>query len=163
MQKFLLIDPDQCTGCRDCELVCPLEHDDVINPYRSRITIISEEWKGMDFPIVCQQCEEPVCQKVCPVNAISEDTDTGAKVIHQNKCIQCRVCMMNCPLGGVGVDPVTADAIKCDLCGGNPQCVEVCETNTLRFVEATKANLEKKRKSLTKYLEWLERTETREV
>lgn len=163
MKKFLLIDPDKCTGCRNCELVCPLEHDDVINPYRSRITVISEEWKGMDFPIVCQQCDDPVCMEVCPVSAISEDSDTGATVIDQDKCLACRICVMNCPLGGVGVDPITGDTIKCDLCGGDPQCVRFCETDALRFVDATEANVRKRRDSLSKYLNWLERAGTREV
>jgi len=57
MQKIITIDPDHCTGCRSCEMVCSLEHDRICGPLLSRITI--SQWREIsaNVPIVCQHCE----------------------------------------------------------------------------------------------------------
>ena len=57
MQKIITIDPDHCTGCRSCEMVCSLGHDRIWSPLLSRITI--SQWREIsaNVPIVCQHCE----------------------------------------------------------------------------------------------------------
>jgi Fe-S-cluster-containing hydrogenase component 2 len=34
------------------------------------------------------------------------------------------------------MDPQKEELVKCDLCGGQPQCVEWCPTGAIRFVAA---------------------------
>ncbi len=43
MGKVLAINPEKCTGCRLCELVCSVYHDGVSNAARSRIKIMKWE------------------------------------------------------------------------------------------------------------------------
>jgi Fe-S-cluster-containing hydrogenase component 2 len=42
--------------------------------------------------------------------------------------------------------------IKCDLCGGTPQCVEACPQKALSIVEADDAALKKRRDAAKKLL-----------
>ena len=43
MGKVLAINPEKCTGCRLCELVCSVFHDGVSNASRSRIKVMKWE------------------------------------------------------------------------------------------------------------------------
>ncbi len=52
----------------------------------------------------------------------------GVVVIDEQKCIGCKQCVQACPFGAIQMHPVTKKAIKCDLCGGKPKCVEICRT-----------------------------------
>jgi Fe-S-cluster-containing hydrogenase component 2 len=46
---------------------------------------------------------------------------------------------MACPYGVVHIDAITDKAIKCDYCDGNPQCVEHCPYDALKYLEDRKA------------------------
>ena len=51
---------------------------------------------------------------------------TGAmEVLDENVCVGCKVCTIACPFGTVNYNQDTGKVIKCDLCGGDPQCAEV--------------------------------------
>lgn len=158
MEKILLINFEKCTGCRICELVCSLYRENEVNPSRSRIHIVKWEEEGIDAPIVCQQCEDPLCEAACPTKATTRNPNTGAMVIDHNKCIGCRTCILACPFGGTAFDPVARKIIKCDLCGGDPKCVQFCPTNALEYVTFTRLTLLRKReaaKNLGKLIEKL--------
>ncbi len=43
MLKSLLIDPEKCTSCLQCERACSFEHEGVFNPARSRIKFFEFE------------------------------------------------------------------------------------------------------------------------
>jgi len=153
MQKVLLVNSEKCTGCRICEIVCSFHKERECNPTKSRIHIIKWEDAGIDVPIVCQQCEIPICERVCPVEAISRDQKTGAMIIDYNVCIGCRMCLMACPFGGMSIDIEQKKIIKCDLCEGNPVCAKFCPTQAIEYVQATRATLIKKRNSAQKLSE----------
>jgi len=133
--KLLVVDPDACTGCRVCELVCSFYHTKEFNPERSRIRIIKDDSMGINVPMVCQQCEKPLCVEACPVEAIQKDEQTGVVTINEEKCIGCKLCVLACPFGGTSIDPELGLAIKCDLCGGDPQCAKYCITKAISYVE----------------------------
>jgi len=151
--KLILVNPDLCTGCRLCELACSLQHYKEIAPSRSRINVIKWDAKAIDIPVLCLQCYNPVCATACPTNAIYRNDRQEVVVIDKDKCIECKSCMYACPIGGITVDPVEGEVIKCDLCGGDPQCVAFCPTGALEFVEAGKMALRKRRIAATKMSE----------
>lgn len=149
--------PEKCTGCRACEMVCSLNKWGECSPERAAIRNIRTEAAGLvsTLPVLCQQCENPICQAVCPVGAITRDELTGALVVDEDKCLGCRRCVYSCPFGGVSVDSVTGKAVKCDLCGGDPNCVKFCSKEALQFVMDDKISANRKRQSSEKYREFL--------
>ena len=150
MEKILFVDPEKCTGCKVCELICSLHHENEINPMKSRIHVISWEDEGIDVPMVCQQCETPMCEAVCPAHATYRDPQTGAMLINEEICLGCRMCMIACPFGGPSINSDTRKTIKCDLCQGEPKCVDFCVTQALQYVPASKAILLRKRAAAKK-------------
>lgn len=150
MQKILYVDPEKCTGCRLCENVCSLYHEKVCNTSRARIHIVKWENAGIYIPMVCQQCETPICETVCPMHAVSRDERTGAMLINHDLCVGCKLCVMFCPLGGVGIDK-NRKILKCDLCGGDPLCVKFCIPGALQFIDANTINLRKRRIAAEKF------------
>jgi len=150
VEKVLFVDPEKCTGCKVCELICSLHHENEINPMKSRIHCMSWEDEGIDVPMVCQQCEVPMCEAVCPAKATYRDPQTGAMLINEDVCLGCRMCILACPFGGPSVNPDTRKTIKCDLCQGEPQCVEFCVTKALQYLPVSKAVLLRKRAAAQK-------------
>jgi len=150
MEKILFVDPEKCTGCKVCEFVCSLHHENEINPMKSRIHVIAWEEEGIDVPMVCQQCETPMCEAVCPASATYRDPKTGAMLINEEACIGCRMCIIACPFGGPSINPDTRKTIKCDLCQGEPKCAEFCVTKALQYISPSKAVLIRKRAAAQK-------------
>jgi molybdopterin-containing oxidoreductase family iron-sulfur binding subunit len=48
------------------------------------------------LPVQCQQCDNPPCVKVCPVQATWKEPD-GIVAVDYNWCIGCRYCEAACP------------------------------------------------------------------
>lgn len=148
MEKVLQVDIEKCVGCRTCEVACSLRNAGESNPTRSRIRIVRYERAGKFHnyvPMVCQQCSDPLCMEACPVNSISRNKETGAMIVDAETCVGCKVCSMACPIGGVSIDPTTNVAFKCDLCGGDPECVKYCEPEAIKFVPKDKIDISLKR------------------
>jgi carbon-monoxide dehydrogenase iron sulfur subunit len=137
--------PERCVGCRVCELVCSERHEGVFHPSRSRIRVLSFDETVQDIPIVCQQCPDAPCLAACPSGALSRNTKTGAVVVDPELCTQCQTCVEACAIGERRVKPDAKLAIrfesgsqapqKCDLCGGDPQCVKFCPTEALLLTD----------------------------
>lgn len=134
MEKNLAVDYEKCTGCRLCELVCTVMHDGVSNPARSRIRIVKWEAEGQYIPVVCQQCEDAPCSKICPAGAIKRDTQIGFWQVDSSICIGCRSCVGACPFGAMNYTPIDRRVFKCDLCGGDPQCVRFCDKKAVDYI-----------------------------
>ena len=135
--KVLTADPQKCTGCRSCEIACSLKHAQVSNPARSRIRVVNWKPARRFLPVACQHCEDAPCLKACPQEAISRDADLDQVVIDYAKCVGCRTCFYACPFGAMQFDGDRGRPFKCDLCGGEPLCVAVCEDNALTYADPT--------------------------
>ena len=123
---FIRVDLKRCKGCRYCESVCSYAHTGFIAPARSRIRIKSDPLKGMDRPIVCQQCKDKPCVRACPFGAIVKDEKLGIVVVREEDCTGCKACLEVCPFKAIFMDLDTGKALKCDLCGGDPLCIKIC-------------------------------------
>ena len=134
LMKQLQIKPEKCIGCRTCELVCSFGHYGQFNPKMANVTVMEYEKAAVAIPVMCLQCEDACCEKVCPVHAISTDAN-GARVINYDKCIGCKMCMNACPLGNISFRTDLRKVFKCDLCGGEPKCAQFCPGGAITFVD----------------------------
>lgn len=125
-----------CGGCKVCMFACSLANDGVAALDLARIQVNSNDVDSFDtFAEPCLQCTDPQCMRYCPTGAISVDEKTGARVINQDVCIGCKLCIKNCPfeLPRIRFDAVKKKAVKCNLCGGDPECVKQCPTGALTY------------------------------
>lgn len=140
-KAWLTIDPTQCVGCRTCEIICSLTHDGECNPALSRIKTTYDPCKTLSMlavmPDVCRQCNMADCYLACEYGALVIDKKTGARIIDPSKCEGCGECLKACPWNMIVYNEKTDKYTKCDLCGGNPQCVEFCPANAVKFVQLT--------------------------
>jgi carbon-monoxide dehydrogenase iron sulfur subunit len=149
--KLLTINIDRCTGCRACEYACSFKHTGLFNPLDSRIRISEFLDDFVFIPSVCTQCEDAYCVSVCPTHALSKNQQTGVVEFDSNKCIGCKQCIIACPWGSIKLNHTGKEIIKCDLCGGEPECIKVCHAKALEFVEAEDMVLDKKNRNAIKY------------
>jgi molybdopterin-containing oxidoreductase family iron-sulfur binding subunit len=119
---------------------------------------------GLKVPVLvlCNQCDNPPCVRVCPTKATFQAKD-GIVMMDYHRCIGCRFCLAACPYGarslnwrdprGVDKDgkpfikelnrefPTRTRGVveKCNFCaerlakGLQPACVEVCENGEMLF------------------------------
>lgn len=177
------LDLSRCIGCRRCVYACVEENNQSRDPQIHWIKVLQlDKEKGIDLnhadhyynptevpeegkfymPIQCQQCENPPCTKVCPVQATWPEND-GIVVVDYNWCIGCRYCMAACPYGArhfnwaksklpkdemnpdthyLGNRPRPTGVVeKCTFCiqrtrqqpGGYPACEEICPVGARKF------------------------------
>lgn len=143
--KTLVVNQEKCTACRRCELTCSFHKTGEFNPASSRVTVAIFPEVDFYMPITCQQCEDALCQKACPAAAISRSETTGAVVIDENRCIGCQMCVMVCPFGAVAFSAAESKVVKCDLCGGDPECAKFCAWGAIEYREADRITLDKRK------------------
>jgi Fe-S-cluster-containing hydrogenase component 2 len=160
MERVLVIDPAKCIGCRICEAMCSLSHEQESNPEKSRIRIITSETEGniIDIPINCLQCVEAPCQAICPTDAIYDSPATGAKLTNQDKCIGCSACVFACPFGATFVDRGKGISFRCDLCDGDPLCAKFCPTGCLKFLKIDEVSIRLRRSHMAEFLKFQKMT-----
>jgi Fe-S-cluster-containing hydrogenase component 2 len=134
-------------------MACSYEKSGAINPAQSRIRVFNFEFQGRKVPYTCTQCDEAWCMRACPVDAISVDAATGAKVVSDALCVGCKVCTIACPFGTINYNAQTGKVIKCDLCEGDPACATACPTDAITYIDANLTGLEKMRA-------WASKTDT---
>ena len=142
---WIVRDYAACSGCRRCELACSIYHEGWMWPEASRIRVFMP-FPGLEVPHFCAQCDDYPCIESCPVDALSVDENTSAVLVDEEKCTSCGNCIDACPGKVPILHPETNKAVICDLCGGDPECVKVCQEagyNALQLVHE-KPNINRK-------------------
>ncbi len=110
----MLIDTDKCAdGCTACVTACDKENGidlveqpqgnsdemwEMQRPQWIRKLKLRDKQTGdiTNLPMMCQHCEFPPCEDVCPTGASFKRAD-GIVMVDRHICIGCRYCMMACP------------------------------------------------------------------
>ena len=119
--KFVAIIPEKCVGCGICEQICSLEKEKVFNPLKARIRS-ARIYPVINVSLTCRLCEDPPCVGACPQDALKKSEENG-----------CGWCIEACEFGAIAIDPEKKVVTICDLCEGEPKCVEWCPENALEF------------------------------
>ena len=151
-QQAFFFDGTRCSGCKTCMFACKDAYDlDVGTAYRRVF-----EYTGGDtvrngdgtfgstcfsynVSVACNHCDDPVCVRVCPTEAMHKDEQTGLVSVNDRHCIGCGYCHLSCPYSAPRVDRVKGHSVKCDGCiervaaGEKPVCVEACPARALDF------------------------------
>lgn len=152
-KKVIFVDYQKCVGCGTCEMVCSLVHEGRCSRTLSRIRIVRYITDGVNVPVTCSSCENPPCEQVCPSGAISKNPITGQAIINENLCIGCRQCIQACPFAHINIDLSRGKVFKCDLCGGEPRCVEFCWTEALQYAPVEEALYRRRQNRTTTMLQ----------
>lgn len=168
-----------CIGCRQCAEACHLENNHDRLTHNSYIRVLEMTQGSMDMehgtaiydhpvpapgkyymPVQCQQCDNPPCVHVCPVEATWKEED-GIVVVDYDWCIGCRYCEAACPYHArrfnweapeIAAEEINPDQAylanrirpqgvmeKCHFClhrtreGRQPACLEACPTGARVF------------------------------
>ncbi|MFQ6075152.1 MAG: 4Fe-4S dicluster domain-containing protein [Candidatus Bathyarchaeia archaeon] len=136
--KRIIVDGEKCAGCRLCEMVCSFRHGGRFSPQLSRVRVIKEDKFGLDYPVFCHQCDPCPSVTACPLGALIR-TEVGVVHVDREACSGCGACVDVCTFNAVDLDG-SSKPLVCDLCGGEPVCVERCPTKALTLVEGGKVD-----------------------
>ncbi len=157
-QWAMVVDLRRCDGCEKCTTACQKMHylaedQTWIKVYDMK----TADGQSYFMPRLCMHCENPPCQRVCPVGATFKNPE-GVVLVDQKICIGCRACMAACPYEARYFNWSQPPAVpstlsnpmpefpvpqqkgtvgKCILCVHNtdvgklPACVEACSMGAL--------------------------------
>ena len=137
-----LVDLRRCMGCHTCSVVCKSENAVNLGVWRTWVKQIEKghtpNVKKSFLPTLCNNCENPICVTVCPVQANKIRPD-GIVTYDPHRCVGCRYCMASCPYEVRYINPVKRFVEKCHWClhrverGLEPACVEACPSSARIF------------------------------
>jgi tetrathionate reductase subunit B len=138
----MLIDLRRCVGCQSCSVACKSENEVPLGKFRTWVKVIEKgrypDVSRQFVPMMCNQCEKPICNRNCPVKATYVRPD-GIVEINPHRCIGCMYCMASCPYDVRYINPLRKIVRKCNWCahrldaGLLPACVETCLGRALIF------------------------------
>ncbi len=184
----MVIDPRRCLdhpGCDDCSRACNEAHNIPSIPDRrhevkwiweapfadafpdQETAYVDEAITSRPVPVLCNNCDNPPCVRVCPTQATWK-RDDGIVAMDWHRCIGCRYCMAACPFGSRSFNwedprrylktinpdfPTRTKGVveKCTFCeerlgtGRSPACVEACPAKALTFGNLGDPNSEVRR------------------
>ncbi len=122
------VDKHKCTGCGLCENICSLSHNGFVNKKMSAVRIALDDLgDSVHIPNLCLQCTNMKCLE-------SENLTSEEQKIEKTKFIWLNPQrVISCPFNGCFL--YEGKVYRCDLCGGDPQCVKVCTQKALSLKE----------------------------
>jgi len=132
-KKFVSADPAKCVGCCVCEYACSYEKEKTFNPLKSRIRVVRLD-SIVNLSVTCRLCEDAPCVAACPRDALTRSEETGVIMVDEDKCNGCGWCIEACDFGAIMLHPEKKVVFVCDLCDGNPKCIEWCPEEALDLV-----------------------------
>ncbi|MFW6054302.1 MAG: hypothetical protein ACOC9D_00245 [Thermodesulfobacteriota bacterium] len=66
---LILITPENCRGCRRCEIACSWQDPGPLNPRLAGIHIMKLDNGGIDYPVINDSCQDRFCGKASPGNS----------------------------------------------------------------------------------------------
>ncbi len=153
-QLGFYVDQQYCTGCKACQIACKDKNDLAVGvSWRRVVEYTGGSWstdeKAETFSpnvftyytsIGCNHCEDPICVKVCPTQAMHKGPD-GVVTVDADKCVGCRYCEWACPYSAPQFDADAGVMTKCNFCsdylaeGKDPACVAACPSRVLQYGE----------------------------
>lgn len=137
-EEEFFIDPQRCIGCHACEMACA---ECETNGQTSMIQVdyVDRATTVQTSVQVCMHCEDPVCAKVCPADAITKDEFGIVHTANTALCVACSNCVVACPFGVPKKSDTTQLMMKCNMCydrtsaGKRPMCATVCPSGALWY------------------------------
>ena len=116
------VDEEKCSGCHLCETICSLFHLGVVNVEKSAVHVEKDDLDtNSNSPTVCRQCKQMKCL----------EGEEVSPEIERKKFAWPKAREKKCPFHALTV--LGAHSYHCDLCGGRPQCVQVCTTGAIKL------------------------------
>lgn len=160
----VMISKKKCTGCHMCELACSANHEGGYRPSVARLFSECNPTTAVIKGHTCLQTNCAKCQEACPTGAIvtkritvtpkgffeskekvGDSMEGFVLVVDEDKCNNCGDCYEACPYDVIHEHPDRKVAFKCDLCGGEPQCIAFCQN---KYVYAVDLKVDKMDKEL---------------
>jgi Fe-S-cluster-containing dehydrogenase component len=138
MELAFFIDYSRCIGCQACVQACE-ECDTHRGVSMIHLETIQRSDSVQTAPQVCMHCEDPICARVCPADAIKKTPDGVVQSSLKPRCIGCSNCVLACPFGVPKYYGDIDQMMKCDMCydrtsaGKRPMCATVCPSQALAF------------------------------
>ena len=150
-QLAFVVELDRCIGCKGCQVACKMENGTALGSDRTKVRavgpIVTYPNLQMYFlPTMCQQCENPVCVRVCPTGAVYKSKEDGIVRIDTRKCIGCHSCNNECPYHANTFSETRRAMDKCTICvearenGEKPACIRNCSGKALHFGDINDPN-----------------------
>jgi Fe-S-cluster-containing dehydrogenase component len=137
-EAAFFIDHSRCIGCQSCLQACA-ECDTHRGVSMIHLETIQRSDSVQTAPQVCMHCEDPICARVCPADAIKKTPDGVVQSSLKPRCIGCSNCVVSCPFGVPKYRAEIDQMMKCDMCydrssvGKKPMCATVCPSGALTF------------------------------
>ena len=130
--KYIICDPELCTGCQLCEFACSAAKEGIFDLELSRIRTARLGLVTM-MSIACRLCQDPPCVASCPRDALRMSETNGTILVDKVRCVGCGWCIESCDFGAIALDSRSKVVVVCDLCSdlSQPRCMEICPQKAL--------------------------------
>ena len=116
----MVIRESDCIDCELCLEACRetnhVPHDGYRTDILERRIPVGENKHRAFMPILCNQCNQSPCTRVCPTGATYKDKTNGIVLMNTDTCIGCKTCMAACPYNARYFNEEVRAIDKCNFC-----------------------------------------------